>query len=392
MPSKGGTHQGRNVSLRKFVSILILVILILGCTSSPPEVEPGNFRMVRPGIYMTNNIQYLPLPTSGYDLYLIGEAHGQTEVNPLFIEYLKRLHDDTGCQDILLEMSSAYEEEINTYISGGNMPWSHPWDSSYLFSNLRTLNMSDDSRQFRIHLVDVDYDMELVYKHLQNIKEKMGDQGRDIELPPFSEFNAWDQKQMLDLVNQLTEAANDVHLRMELSHMQYSVQFCQIFEKVGGHLEQEFNEISAIREEAMATRVAALLQERTPMIGLFGAWHVQKCMGIKPVSTLEEIPWTQRVVQLGIEVFSVYVGSVNEKGNPGDTYSIEISPEQFVFPDGLSLAAVLEENSEYDIVYVDLRPKENASATFGRFFSSGGVSDPSIPAEDVYDGIILFRN
>lgn len=341
---------------------------------------------------MTDNIQYLPLPTSGYDLYLIGEAHGQTEVSPLFIEYLKRLHESTGCQDILLEMSSAYEEEINTYISGENMTWSHPWDSSYLFSDLRTLNMSDDSPQFRIHLVDVDYDIELVYRHLQNIKDKMGDQGKDVELPPFSEFDAWGEKRMLDFVNQLTEATNDTHLKMELSYMVYSVQFCQILEKVGGHLEQEFNEISAIREEAMATLVKDLLQERTPMMGLFGAWHVQKRMGMKPVSTLEEIPWAQRVVQSGREVFSVYVGSVNEEGDPEDTYSIEISPEQFVFPDGLSLAAILKENSEYGIVYVDLRLKGNASATFGRFFSSGGVFDSSIPAGEVYDGMILFGN
>lgn len=370
--------------MKIFTPLIILLVLALGCVSNS---ETG------PVVYFTHNISDLPLPTSGYDIYVIGETHGHTDIGPLFINYFEKLHQSTNCRHIILEKSPVFEEEINEYIRGYNRNWSHSWDSSYIFSSLKTMNKTlPENDQVYVHCVDVDYTLNLVHTHLQHIKEQIN-QAVDIEIPPLSQFETWEKEHMLALVDQLLDTTADISLERELRHIQYSVQFAYLYEETGGHWEKEINDASAIREEAMAKKVTCLLQEtNSPLLGLFGAWHVQKCLGIKPISTLKEAPWTQRVTESGIKIFSMFVGTIDENKNKEDKDSTIISPDQFIFSDGTPLAAILDKKIDYHIVYIDLRLEENKSASFGQSFSSNGIFDSSIPAEKIYDGILLFKN
>lgn len=371
--------------MKTFMLLIILLILTLGCVSNSTETGPV--------VCFTHDVSDLPLPTSGYDIYVIGETHGHTEIGQLFINYLEKLHQSTDCRHIILEKSSVFEEEINEYIQGYDRNWSQSWDSSYILSSLRTMNETlPQNNQFYVHCVDVDYTLNLVHTHLQHIRERIS-QEVNIEIPPLSKFETWDKEHMLALVDQLLDNAADIPLERELIQIQYSIQFACLYEETGGHWEKEINEASAIREEAMAKKVIYLLQENySPLFGLFGAWHVQKCLGMKPISTLEEVPWTQRITESGIRIFSMFVGTIDEDKNKRDEDSTAISPDQFIFSDGTSLAAFLGKKIDYYIVYIDLRLEENRSASFGKSFSSNGIFDSRIPAEEIYDGILLFKN
>ncbi|NIV35572.1 MAG: hypothetical protein GWN58_40810, partial [Anaerolineae bacterium] len=72
----------------------------------------------QPGIYLTSNLSTLPLATSGYDLYVVGEMHGQQQMAELLLSYLAELHRTLGLRDVILEEDQAYEQEANDYVLG----------------------------------------------------------------------------------------------------------------------------------------------------------------------------------------------------------------------------------------------------------------------------------
>lgn len=78
-----------------------VLVVIVGCIAQPYQV--------RRGVYAVNELKELPLPTSGYDLYTIGEIHGVREIHDLFLSYMDTLHTKAGLQDIALELSPTYE-------------------------------------------------------------------------------------------------------------------------------------------------------------------------------------------------------------------------------------------------------------------------------------------
>src|SRR5271157_3582335 len=47
---------------------------------------------VQPEIYTTNDLLLLPLPLSGYNLFVVGETHGSREAKQFLLAYLQRLH------------------------------------------------------------------------------------------------------------------------------------------------------------------------------------------------------------------------------------------------------------------------------------------------------------
>jgi len=102
---------------RSFLTILIGVSILVGCIRTSSEKNMTEVEEY-PGVYLTNDMSTLPISTSGYDIYLIGEYHGQEEVHLLFIEYLKILHEKIGLRDVILEANQHAEEEANAYILG----------------------------------------------------------------------------------------------------------------------------------------------------------------------------------------------------------------------------------------------------------------------------------
>ena len=58
---------------RRGNSLTLIVLLMCGLTVSADSQE------IRPGVWAAQQPEILPLPTSGYEVYLVGEMHGIQE-------------------------------------------------------------------------------------------------------------------------------------------------------------------------------------------------------------------------------------------------------------------------------------------------------------------------
>jgi hypothetical protein len=56
-------------------AVLMAVSIVTGCMESFQDGSEKDILAIEeyPGVYLTNDISALPLATSGYDIYLIGE-------------------------------------------------------------------------------------------------------------------------------------------------------------------------------------------------------------------------------------------------------------------------------------------------------------------------------
>ena len=97
--------------------------------------------------------------------------------------------------------------------------------------------------------------------------------------------------------------------------------------------------------------------------------------------------WTQRLSEAGVPVYSVLAMGLSGRVN----VNVDVPPTrinrdatQMRFSDGTSLANILAAATDYDIVYVDLRLETNASLRLGADFED-------VPAGEVYDSLVLFR-
>lgn len=342
--------------------VLIAVCVLTGCIGTSPK----SIVEVRPGVYVTNDASALPLPTSGYDIYLIGELHGTHETHQLFLDYLKMLHEANGLQDIVLEAGQVYEREANKYVLGLIDDVS---ESEYKLSlcskaivlgGVRALNETlPDDEKIRVHLVDVDYEIPAINAHLQALKEEIGPQAEDIQI---TWWNSEDK--MLALVDQLAEAAGDRETVLnELETVRSSIR-CHFH---GG--------LPSIREERIAANIQYVLRELdgAPVLALYDVWHARKTTRLAP----ESQPWAERLTELGIKIYSVFPRGIS--GFP----AANISPELIQFTDGTTMSDIFDSSPDYDIVYVDLRLPANKTIAYS--------FEPLVPLSERFDGIILFR-
>ncbi len=369
--------------------------IIPGPTQTPTPA-PEILVRLRPGVYATNQASALPLPTSGYDVYLIGEAHGEREAHLLTLNYLENLHDTAGLRDIVLErISPAYEREVNEYTLGfsDTLPDRNFLDADILPVGVRALNETlPEDEKIRVHLVDVDIGLPAIHVHLQALQEQLGTAAERAPIPPFAEFRHWSEEEMLALVDQLTEVAGDrdatVH---ELASVTSSI--CAYFAwNRFERGEATASEFASIREESTARNIQRLLEELEgrPVLALYGGWHAQKRQAMDIYANAQ--PWTQRLTEAGIPIYSVLAKGISGHAGSSTGYSQQVNrdPGQIIFADGTTLATLLDTAPGYNIVYVDLRLHSNASIRLGEELDPEIRFDQDIPAGEIYDGIILF--
>jgi hypothetical protein len=54
---------------------------------------------IRPGVWAARQQEILPLPTQGYEVYLVGEVHGLQENEEFQLRYLEQLHRVSGLHE-----------------------------------------------------------------------------------------------------------------------------------------------------------------------------------------------------------------------------------------------------------------------------------------------------
>ncbi len=384
---------------------LVILFAIVGCggtevastplpTSMPQPTTTSALLQLQPGVYVTSDIATLPLATSGYQLYVVGEAHGQQEMAELLLSYLADLHTSLGLRDVILEEDQVYEREANEFVLGIT-------DTlrvdlclrSNLLTGIRALNSQlAKDEQIRIRLADLDSPLPAIYLHLQRLHQRLGPGAASIQMPASDEFEAWTREalgkhMMLDLVEQLEGAAGDRDsILAELGNVRLSLDYYYAGNRIGIGPPEGTVWSAPIRESAITHNLKHLLTELdgAPALVFFGSSHAMKSQGVQSqVPGLQS--WAHQLVDSGVDIYSLWASSLSGRSYWRGTES-EVTGEdsQIQFANGDSLAAVLEAAPDAAIVYVDLRSEANTATQLG---------DPylDIPAGALYDGLVIFR-
>ncbi|MBU7009187.1 MAG: hypothetical protein HXS46_00745 [Theionarchaea archaeon] len=366
----------------KKICLILVVGIVTGCFGSPALIE------VRQGVYAVNEVADLPLPTSGYDVYIVGEMHGLHEISLLFLEYLKMLHESTGLQIVALEEDQSYEEDANEYISGAtDILRVDLCLRANILKGIRWYNETlPENEKIYVHLVDLDSPLSAIHEHILDIHEEIGAGG--IDIPSLEEFEEWNEDDARILVEQLKEAAKDPESINQLETVEISLSYYYAGNRIEIGPVVGFQSDAPIREEAITQNMQYLVKELQgqPVLALFGSWHAQKSLALINPSAPDCKSWAMRLTESGVSIYSVFARGLSGKGYWRDErYDVELNAHRVQFADGTTLSTVLGDAPDYSILYVDLRVDENSSALLGNPFRD-------IPAGEIYDAFVVFRD
>jgi hypothetical protein len=392
---------------RKISTMLLLVVISLtSCMSNAENIlretpivteeTPPNIKELSPGVYITNEPTFLPLPTSGYTMYIVGEQHGNREAKIFFLEYLQRLHQEADLRDIVLEEDQFYESEANAYTQGLTddlIP------ALCLRTDILTLireynSTLPDDEKIIVHLVDVDSPLLPIYSHLKSLYEEMGTATEAVPLPGREEFEHWNIQSTpaLTIVDELIPLAGDnADIINGLETVRSSYLYYYNGNETGPTKNTGSVKYALIREEAIARNISHLLKKLDGklVLAFFGGFHALKTMGaiLPPGAPIDMKSWAQIIIELDdVDVYSVEVSGLS-----GQLYwrGKEFSPHEglgeYQFSDGTPLSSLFENEPDYNLLYTDLRVDENYTIWLGPDYHQ------DVPAGQMYDGLVMFK-
>ena len=269
---------------RLLVCVLLVTALLDGCIKTEMVIPQAT--EVRPGVYMSNDSNDFAFPTSGYNLYFVGESHGNRETKLVFQAYLKKLHSETGLRDVILEEDQAYETEANEYARG--MTDESPAAlclRADILGIIREFNsgLSDDEK-VTVHLVDVDSPLTAIYQHTAELYQHLGMLSNPITFPnTFSEFQHRGKKKMYELIDQLQRVSVD---RPDIINGLDTARLSLDWYYLGNRLESGWpvgtrSNFGPIREDIITKNIEFVLSQLNgrPVLAFFGLAHGMKTQG-----------------------------------------------------------------------------------------------------------------
>jgi hypothetical protein len=356
------------MSLRTLAAVLV-VSLCAGASAGLLAQQ------IRSGVWVGSRVEALPLPTAGYQAYLVGEIHGVKENEKFQVAYLELLNRSSNVRDVAIEEKSVYERQAQAYIDGdsGALPAALCLRASLLRS-IRELNAKlEQGKRIRIHLTDVDSPAAAIREHFLSIRSRIPDAAL-VRVPEADEI----RERGLDTIGILRGFKSDAHLAAELRTLEYSIwAYRDGFEVgTGPGIGSPFLEE---REQAVADNIAELALSG-PVLAIYGDDHVSKSERKDggPQRNQPFWPMAARVGQSGVRVFSVVTfplaGQSFWRGSRSD---LLWEPKDGHLASGETLDKLLAAAPGAKLVYVD-RSREN-----GR-----------IPSQDIsnykVDGFVLF--
>jgi hypothetical protein len=265
----------------------------------------GSAQELRPGVWAANDATALPLPVSGYQVYLMGEMHGVKENAAIFGQYLSKLNTAGGLRDVAIEEKSVYEREAQAYVAGRSS--SIPAElclRANIIDTVRQLNQRRAVDQLiRIHLVDIDSPADAIRRHLQIIKEKMAG-GTAVSVPDAAAIKT----SGLKTVEELRRLPASGAFLGELRTIEHSIRALQLGFEVGIGQPNGSTYLDD-REDAVAANIRDVLaaEDAHGVLGLYGDDHVAKVRRKDggPDRNLTFAPMALRLQESGIKVFSV---------------------------------------------------------------------------------------
>jgi hypothetical protein len=264
----------------------------------------GSAQEPRPGVWAVNDASALPLPVSGYRVYLMGEMHGVKENAAIFGQYLSKLNTAGGLRDVAIEEKSVYERDAQAYVEGRSS--SIPAElclRANIIDTVRQLNQRRAVDQLiRIHLVDIDSPADAIRRHLQMIKEKVA--GETVSVPDVAAIRT----SGLKTVEELRRLPASGAFLGELRTIEHSIRALQMgFEVDIG--QAKGSTYLDDREDAVAANIRDVLaaEDAHGVLGFYGDDHVAKVRRKDggPDRNLAFAPMALRLQESGVKVFSV---------------------------------------------------------------------------------------
>jgi hypothetical protein len=332
-------------------------------------------QQIRSGVWVGSRVEALPLPTAGYQTYLVGEIHGLKENEEFQVAYLGLLNRSSNVRDVAIEEKSVYERQAQAFIDRDSaaLPAALCLRAS-LLRGIRELNAKlGQEKRIRIHFTDIDSPAAAIREHLLSVRSRISD-AAGVRVPEASEI----EKHGLETLEALRSLKSDAHLKAELRTIDYSIRAYQDGFEVGTgpgigspYLEE--------REQAVADNIAELASGHSILV-IYGDDHVSKSERKDggPERNQAFWPMAARVEQSGVKVFSVVTfplaGQSFWRGGRSD---LLWEPKDGHLASGETLDKVLAAAPRAKFVYVD-RSREHVR----------------IPSQDIsnykVDGFVLF--
>jgi hypothetical protein len=388
---------------------LLVVLAVAGCNSglqNTPEIsKPAPTptatveveKEVHPGIYISNDLNDFPFPTSGYDVYFVGEIYGNPQTTQVFQTYLKRLYKDAGVRDVILEEDQVYETEANAYVQGVADVFPHNLClRADILGQIREFNTTlPKGEKVRVHLVHVDSPLPSIYQHIQDLHQQLGSAAAAISIPELPEFTNWSPKQRKDLVTEFKKVSTvQPAILNELETVDLSLKWYSLGNRLDENVPHGISKYFApIREDVMTKNTQYILSELNgrPVLVFFGGGHGVKTESFPDLPVEGFTSWAQRLNDGGIKVYSLSILGASGKGFwHGQPLEYKEGSQRYEgvegyrFEDGTSLSSLFETYPDREILYADLRTGENAKIGLPSVY-------PDIPASQVYDGLVIFK-
>jgi hypothetical protein len=309
---------------------------------------------LRPGVWASRDVSALPLPVSGYDLYMIGELHGVRENEAVLIAYLTKLYAEAGLRDVALEEQPAYRREAQAYVAGESKSLPERLClRAGIFDALRRFNEGrSGSGLVQVHLVDIDLNANAIRDHLLALKQQIP--GSDAaRVPAAGEIKAQGEATVATLERLTSDAA----MRAELRTVRHSIRAHQ------QGLDGSTGPVKGSpylddREDAIVSNLTELLHSRQgrPVLALYGSDHVSKNVlhNGGPSQDKDFPPAALRMERAGIKVFSMVTlpltGRSNWRGREGE---LMWTASDGSLASGETLDRVLASSAETAFLYID---------------------------------------
>jgi hypothetical protein len=310
----------------------------------------------RPGVWTASKVESLPLPTQGYQAYLIGERHGIEQTGEFLMQYLVLLHKTSGLRDVALEEKGVYEEQAQAYVDGrsGTLPESLCLRVEIL-SQIRTLNAGlQEAERIRVHFTDVDSPAWAIRQHLIALKKQIPE-AASVSIPRADKL----KQHGLQTVAQLKRFHLNSRTSTELRSVEYSIRaYQQGFEvDIGQNKGSPYLED---REQSVASNIQDLARtsESRPLLVLYGADHISKAMRKDggPGRNQPFAPMALRLEKAGIRIFCLetfpLAGNTSWRGRQEPVY---YTAKDGHLASGEKLDEVVASSHQAQFIYVDIQ-------------------------------------
>jgi hypothetical protein len=344
-----------------FGATALLLLLALAATGQAQELYPG--------VWAAHDLSMLPLPISGYQVYLLGEMHGVKETEGLFIQYLERLHTESGLRDVAIEEDAVYQRDVQDYVAGSTSAVPEPVClRAGVLQALRHFNERlKESERIRVHLVDIDSPATAIRQHLLAIKTRVAGAAA-VRVPSATDI----KKHGLGTVDNLKRLTGDDQILGELRTIRLSIRAYQQGFEVGIR-QGKGSPYLDDREEAISSNLQDLLGQPDcrGVLALYGADHVSKRQRKDGGEKRDRdfTPLALRLEQAGVRVFSLVTYPLSGRSHwRGRESEMPYTATDGSLASGETLDQVLAAASGAALLYVDPRqqrirlPSQDATA------------------------------